>query len=204
MRTASLVLGIVGGIIAILYGLILILGGSILMSSNLWENAYDEWSSSGNWSGSLDSWDTNGDWGDGGWEYHYHVDMPEDVPEWVFTDVIPMGGGIVIGGGILAAVAGIVGIIGGSMAKKRNVAAGIMMIVAGALCMVAFFNFVSLVMLVLGGIFALIKEKQKPAAQYPPAPSYPYGQYPPYPPYQQPYQPQQAPPESPENPPEQQ
>jgi hypothetical protein len=121
------------------------------------------------------------------------------MPEWVVADVFSMGGGIVLGAGVLAAVAGILGLVGGCIVRKKSTAAGVLMIVAGALCLVAFFNFVSMVLLVLGGIFALIKERPRPTAQYHPA--QPYNQYAPYPPYP-PYPPQQPAPPASENPPE--
>jgi hypothetical protein len=78
---------------------------------------------------------------------------------------------------ICSAAAGGLGIAGGVMVRKKNIASGVLFLVAAA---ASYFNFPSLVCFILAGIFAFVKEKPKPIfyPYYPYPPVYPY--YPPY------------------------
>ena len=139
MRTASMILGIIGGTLTMLWGLINVLITGVLLSE-------------------------------------------------LFPTAVTVLLGTVLG--ILGA--GVPGLVGGIIVKRKNVAAGVLMIVSAALSIFAYFNFISIILFVLGAIFALIKEQ--PVNPYPAyfQPPYPYYQYPQYPQYpQQPYPPQQ-------------
>lgn len=136
MRTASMVLGIIGCIVVMLWGLInFIITGFPVMS----------------------------------------VD--------VAVAAALLGVGICIFG------AGILGLIGGIIVKRKNVAAGVVMIIAAVLSIFSFFNVIAIILFVLGAIFALVREK--PVSSYPAysQPVYTYCQDPRYPQYPQyPYQ----------------
>ena len=194
MKTASMVLGIVSGVIAIIFGLALILGSVILMNMGNWDEVAEEWNSTyvdgQDWQEAID--DFIGEWensDNGGWRFRFNIPrgmLPGQIIYWAFST----GGIIVLFGGIVSTIGGIVGLIGGCIVKRKNVAAGVMMIVAAVLCFIGLFNVVSMLMFVLGGIFALVRERPKSAAAFPPSPPpYPYNAYP-LPP-QQPVQPQQ-------------
>jgi TRAP-type C4-dicarboxylate transport system permease small subunit len=170
MRKTSRVLGIVGAAISILFGLLLILGGSMFLNDSLWENAYS--------APGLDR---------------------EAIMEGNST-----AGMVFIGFGIAAITAGILGLVGGIIVKRKNVASGVMMIVAAVISLFTFFNIASMTLFIIGAVMALKREPQVVMAAYlpyPPPPYYypypqQYPQYPPqYPPYPQP--PAQTPPEPP-------
>ena len=122
MRKASMVLGIIGGAICILYILFLILivcFSTLAVPFPTGESA----------------------WGGGG--------MNVDTAGWL-TQVIP-----IIALGILLLVGGL-GLAGGIIVKKRNVLGGVFMLVASVFGIV---TCVSFILLLLGGIFALVKER---------------------------------------------
>lgn len=195
MRTASKVLGIAGGALAILIAVIVLISGIAVMNTvpSIIDDAL-EYSDGFN----FDSDDFNFDNG----EFNF------DNGEFSFDGSFDGYGavqGIVVTGLIfvcvISIIGGVLGIVGGVLAKKKNVVAGVLMLVG---CVLAGFSgwgiFCSIALLV-GGILALVKEKPAQAA-YP----YPYSGYsqqappPPYNPYQQqqqqpynPYQPQQPP-----------
>ena len=78
---------------------------------------------------------------------------------------------------ICSFVAGALGITGGVLVRKKNIVSGILFIVSvGASD--GYFNFPSIICLILAAIFAFVKEKPKPVYPY-----YPYAPYPYYPPY---------------------
>jgi len=73
--------------------------------------------------------------------------------------------------GVLSFIAAALGLIGGIIVKKKNVASGVMMIVAAVLSILAYFNVVSMILFLIGGILALMKEPQKvpsDPSRYPP------------------------------------
>ncbi len=159
MKTASMVMGIIGGSLALLIALFLILGGAAFLNRSLWEfdSGYDDWE----------------------WNTREAMDAGRNV-----------GGGLFITFGVLSAIGGAMGLIAGIIVKKSNVAAGVLMIISAVICLIVFFNFVSMILFILGAVFAFVKEKPQYAAQ--PYPPQPYPPYPPYPPAP-PQQPQDAP-----------
>ena len=159
MRTASMVLGIVGGALAILTGIMFILMGAYFIDGSFFF---------------------------GGFDYYDSLDgFYNSFTSTMFTVYLVLG--------ILTIAAGALGLTGGIIVKKKNVTAGILLIIGAVLT----FS----IPLILAAIFALVKEKepvpaygyapQYPASYYPPqyAP-YP-AQYAPYPPQYTPYPPQQ-------------
>jgi Protein of unknown function (DUF4064) len=138
MKNASMVLGIIGGAIAIVYGLFLVLGGAVFMNTSMWENNYNTSKS-----------------------------MSDVVPESQYIQETTTAGIVFLSFGIGSAIAGALGLIGGIIVKKKNVASAVMMIIAGGLSFLAFYNVLSMILLILGGIFALMKEPQNVMQPYP-------------------------------------
>lgn len=66
---------------------------------------------------------------------------------------------------------GILGLTAAKIMKKRHTAAGVMMIVGAFICVFGFFNVISMVLLVIGSVFAIKPERP---AQAPPQPTVPY------------------------------
>jgi len=138
VKNASMVLGIIGGVVSILLGLFLILGGATFMSESFWENAFSNATSTGD------------------------VQInPEYMQQYKSTGTFFMRLGI------FSSISGIVGMIGGMIVRKMNVAAGVMMLVAAVLNMFVFFNVLSIILFIIGGIFALVREPQSRMPTYP-------------------------------------
>lgn len=182
MRTPSMVLGIIGGVIAILFGLFMVLGGVVFLDDSWWDETYD-----------------TGVVYDGIAYQSYETAESDTIAAAVFITL-----------GACSVASGVLGLAGGCIVKKKNRTAGVMMIIAAVLSAIGFFNLISVVLFILGAVFALKKEPQPmpyppyPYYGYPQYPQYPYPQYPqyPYPQYQYPPQPpvppQQQPPEPPQ------
>jgi hypothetical protein len=136
MKTASMVLGIVGGALSLLGAVYLAVFGTMIFSTLE------------NMTGSLNV-----------------GERVFDIVKTIYTIMsIPMG------------IGGILGLIGGIIVKKKNTAGGVLMIIGTVLTF-------SMLML-LGAIFAFVKEKQPVYPQYapyPPYPQYPGPQNPAYP-----------------------
>lgn len=132
MRTASLVLGIVGGVLAIIFALIFIMGGAFVgnMGSVLGEMGGDGLVIEGN-------------------------DISIDQAVGVAVSSFYILGGLSIVGAVL-------GIVGGAMAKKKNIFAGVLLIVAA---IPSFFTgFIASIIFIIGGILAFIPQKDNQAA----------------------------------------
>ena len=138
MKNTSMVLGIIGGGIAILFGLFLMLGGMMYLNTSTWENMYN--ASTG---------------------------MSDAISKSQYIQLTTTGGAVFLGFGIESVVAGALGLIGGIIVKKKNVAAGVMMLIAAGLSVLVFFNVASMILFILGGIFALKKEPQNVMQPYP-------------------------------------
>ena len=160
MRTTSMVMGIIGGAVAILFGVIFIVLSSTLFGlTSLTDSGFDSFSAS------------------------------------AFESIISTEVTLFTVFGICTIAAGVIGLVGGLIVKRKNIAGGVLLIIAAVLSLC---NMISMVLFILGGVFALKQERQDPV--YYPAP--PYYAYPPYPPYPQPPVPPQNPPI--QNPPGQQ
>lgn len=222
MRTASMVLGIVGGAIALILAIVLFIGSSFVAAVPWSEYNNFDWnySDSSGFDWSTDSSDSSDwEWNDStssdelnnlldslkNNDSDYNTDSLAEVPGVVQN----MVGTVLLVPAICALIAGVLGLIGGIIVKKKNVAAGVLMIISAVLSLISFFNIISMALFIVGGVFALMRDrsKQQPvyAPPYPMPPNYVYPQQPyapqPYTPPVYPPQPQQPAPPS-ENPPE--
>lgn len=135
MRTASLVLGIVGGVLAIIFALVFMLGGAFVNSMG---GALTEMESQG--------WEVESDLGD----------MTIDGATGLAASMFYIVGGASIVGAIL-------GIIGGAMAKKKNIVAGVLLIIAAIPSLFTGLGIIASVLFVIGGILAFIPQKENQA-----------------------------------------
>jgi hypothetical protein len=204
MRTASMVLGIVGGILAIILGIVaLVIAGTadIFILEDSYGNYMDDFN------------DALEKFSDGNYDFDFEYDFNYSY-EWdVATQAARGYVTYLYIAGSLGMIGGILGIIGGAIVKKKNVLAGVFMIIACVLSSLSVWGLFGSVPLLVGGILALIKDKRAQYAAagypYPPYQPNPYeqdGAYNPYaqqvPPQYNPYQPappqynpyQQAPP----------
>lgn len=142
MRKASSVLGIVGGALSLLMALLCVIGGILLMTMD---------------SGSLRS---------------LFFSMSERMdfgPRFLLDWSAYIGGIVLIVFGVIKAACGVLGLVGGLKVKTNNITAGVLMIVAAGVSLLLTAGWLATILLTLGGIFALVKEK--PVA--PPLPSPP-------------------------------
>lgn len=138
MKVASMVLGIVGGVMAIIVAIIFIVMGSVMVSM------------------------------DSGIDFDVQIEksgFPFDRHFWFSGNSDNMAQGIInrigiffLAGGTISFITGILGIVGGAIVRKKNVTAGVLMIIAAVLGASVLFT--------LGAIFALIPDKKaKPALE---------------------------------------
>jgi|GEM_PF-1522359 len=151
MKTASLVLGIIGGVLAIIFAIITMAGGAFMGGAAGYIQGTDEFGST--MDELTDQLEAEG-----------FVIEDGDVNFDALDDAINYGAGAVATGlyiaGILGIVGGILAIVGGALAKKKNVLAGIFMLVAAVPSFFTFLGFLASIVLIIGGILALIPEKQ--------------------------------------------
>ena len=124
-----MVLGIIGGVLAILLALLFIAGGVFfsqafpaLMESNM---DYE-----------MDS------------DYNYSFDNDD-------FEGLDLVGYIYGGLGIVVLIGGVLGLVGGLLVNKNNVLAGVLMLIGGVMIIYLVLLFI---LLLLGGIFALVKD----------------------------------------------
>ncbi len=217
LKTASMVLGIIGGVFALLLAAGLIIGGIACFSVDSWSDLIESGNFSWYYSWNGNTWDSeewkyeldSDDWGIDSDDDSWHVEWDEDEfpADEVASAVVAGVATLLIVTGSFALISGVLGLIGGCIVKNKNSAAGVMMIIAAALSLFAMFNIISMILFIIGGVFAFKKDTPKPAIPYPPYPPYPpqqpyYGnaQYPPYPPQQPYYGNSQYPPYPPQQP----
>ncbi len=148
MKTASLVLGIIGGVLAVIFALIFMLGGAFVNAgASVISEAGNE--ALGELSEQLEGLEVNG----------ADVDLSTlstgvgTVATWFYVI------------GALSIVGAIVGIVGGALVKKKNVVAGILMIVAAIPSFFTGLGIIASILFVIGGILALVSGKESaPAA----------------------------------------
>ena len=194
MRTASMVLGIVGGILAIILGIVtlIITGTADIFTPNsyYYDDFMDEFD---------DALEQFGDKYDFDFEFDYNYDWDDAAQATTRAGITYM-----YIAGTLGIIGGILGIIGGAVVKKKSVLAGVFMIIGCVFSSLSVWGLFGGIPLLVGGILALIKDKraQYAAAGYPyppyqPSPYEQNGAYNPYaqqvPPQYNPYQ--QAPPQ---------
>lgn len=147
MRTASMVLGLVGGCIALILAILFVVGGLMLTSilpdvfdSDLFDEleAYEEF------------------------EDAVDMDLAEETMDFAFN----IGGSFLWIYAALLVISAVAGIVGGIIVKKKNVAAGVVMLVGGVLTLITIWGILSGLLLIAAGILALVKDKNagEPAA----------------------------------------
>ncbi len=142
MKTASRVLGIVGGCIAFIFSAFIILGG--VAFSTIFPN----------------------------------IEFPENDTEIIVNgekiefdnnidkDSYQKAGLVFVGYGSAILFAGILGILGGIFVKKKNIVAGILMLVGSAISFFTLWGIFISLLLLLGGIFALVRDSSNNKTLY--------------------------------------
>ena len=131
MRTISKGLGLAGGCIALILAVIIFLSGAFI--TYMMSELYGDDSFAG-------------------------LKQHEE-----YGDTIDYGlgiGGLVRTFGVILILCGMAGIVGGIIVKKQNIAAGIVMLVASIPALVTVLGILPGLLLLTGGIFALVKEKE--------------------------------------------
>jgi hypothetical protein len=151
MKTASLVLGIIGGVLAIIFAIFFMIGGAVMNSAANYVSEMDDFG------GAMDELTQQ-------LEAEGLTIEDNDVDYSSLDDAINYGAGAVAAGlyiaGILGIIGGIMGIVGGALAKKKNVVAGILMLVAAVPSFFTGLGFIASILFIIGGILALIPDKQ--------------------------------------------
>lgn len=145
MRTASMVLGIVGGCIALIIALFVIFGGIVFVTF-IPNFEYSEFYS---------EFESDNDFHD---DFNFNEEMQESSR---------FGGMIFLIMGSVFFVCGVLGIIGGILVKKKNILSGIFMIISAAVFFFTFWGIIAAILLLLGGIFALVNERNDIPVQQP-------------------------------------
>ena len=185
MRTASMALGIVGGALAIIFSFIFFLSGALV--SNIGPALPDFGDISVDRDHiSFDNdfniaWDEDKDWAD---DFHVTIDNGEvivndgdisagsilkdsaldnlnvkiDTGE-LQTAVLNTVSTVIVILGIVSIVGGGLAIAGGIIVRKKNVMGGVFMLVGGVMSAVTVYGILSMIVLILGGIFAFVPDK---------------------------------------------
>lgn len=135
MRKASHVLGLVGGCLALVCACLYVLGGIFLLAGG------------GNFINEIIHM-TRG-----------FANVPRFPFDWLGGSLVGFGAVIIIFLGIMHVASGILGVVGARSIEKNNIQAGVLMLVGAGLSLLSGFGFIPMVLLLLGGIFALVKEK---------------------------------------------
>ena len=140
MRTASMVLGIVGGCVALVLAILSVLGG--LMLTSILPDMFE-----------TELFDELG-------VYEQVEDVIEaDLAEESILLVTNIGGSFLWIYAALLFICAAAGIAGGIIVKKQNIAAGVLMLVGGVLAIVTVWGILAGALTAAGGILALVKEK---------------------------------------------
>ncbi len=147
MKTASLVLGIIGGALAIIFGIIFIVSGlavnSLFGTTDALDNTLDQLSDQLEADGlAIDSSD---------------IDL-SNVDD-AYNAAIGTGITMIYVVGILSIVGAVLGIVGGAMVKKNNIVAGILMLVAAVPSFFTGLGIIASIVFIIGGILALVSGK---------------------------------------------
>lgn len=137
MRTASMVLGIVGGVLAVIFAIVFIIGGAFV--SNV--------------GSALDS--LANELENQGWEVE-----DNGVSGMVDATAGAVGFGL-WGVGILSIIGAVLAFIGAAKVKKSNVVAGVLMLVASVPSFFTGLGVIASILLIIGGILALVPESKQ-------------------------------------------
>ena len=176
MKTAGLVLGIVGGALSILFSLLFIFGALGLSYFSVYDSEVYE----GQYDGGLaqheefnafsEEYDFNFTFDGNSWDYQFSgSDNPDPIVRssinWALIWMIISGIGGLIGG--------ILGIIGGIIIRSKRIASGVMLIFAAVLSILTILGILSTIILIIACIFAFIEEKPPYGPLPPTTPSVP-------------------------------
>jgi hypothetical protein len=150
MKTASLVLGIIGGALAIIFAIVFMAGGALFGAASNVVGDLDQQFEDAILEGVEDSGvdvdvDLSG------------LDGAANFVTGTFSAWAYIAGGLSIVGAVL-------GIIGAVKVKKSNVAAGILMLVAAIPSFFTGIGFIASIVFIIGGILSLASGKSTPAA----------------------------------------
>lgn len=149
MRKTSFGLGLAGTIIAFLVGVIMLLAG--LLTTSLRQVEWDEISNLND----IDI-DVNDE------DFHFSADTDLNQASDVINIATGIAGAYLIISSTCAIIAGILGIVGICITKKRqNVGAGIMLLVAAILCIPSLWGLHATALFIPAGILAFLKDKHK-------------------------------------------
>lgn len=141
MKTASLVLGIIGGVLAIIFAIIFIGSGALVGSM---AQGIDE---------------LTAQMEEEGWEV-----VEDESVSVLATDVTGAAAGTLLFIGIASIIGAAMGIVGGALAKKKSIIAGILMLVAAIPSFFTGLGIIASVLFIIGGIMALIPQKTEQKA----------------------------------------
>lgn len=136
MKIASLVLGIIGGVLAIIFAIVFIAGGALMGSLT---QGIDKLSAQ------MEAQ---------GWEV-----VKDETASTLVSNAAGVAAGTLWLIGIAGIVGAVLGIVGGALAKKQSVIAGILMLVAAIPSFFTGFGVIASVLFIVGGIFAFIPQK---------------------------------------------
>lgn len=164
MKTAGLVLGIIGGILAIILGFVYILGGiaadAIVGSTDQLSNTLNELDAS--LSELSDQMEAEG-WTVDDSDYGLG-DLTDELEVSGLDSAYDATVGAAITSayifGILAIIGGILGIIGGALIKKKNILAGIFLIIGAITGFFVALGFLASILFIIAAIFAFIPDKK--------------------------------------------
>ena len=145
MRTAGMVLGIIGGSIALIIAVVVFVVALLSFATS----DFIESEVMSDMDGVYEACDA------------YGVEYDSDIIEESLSYGAKTGGYIAIGTGIALFISGILGIVGGAMTKKKHVLAGVFMLISAVLSFITIWGILAGLLLLLGGIFALVKVKPK-------------------------------------------
>ena len=129
MKTASLVLGIIGGVLAVIFAVVFIAGGALMggLTDAITSQVEAE-----------------------GWEV---------VEGQSASAAVEVAAGTLWLIGIASIVGAVLGIVGGALAKKKGVVAGILMVAAAIPSFFTGLGIIASIMFIIGGILAFIPQK---------------------------------------------
>ncbi|MDD5017528.1 MAG: DUF4064 domain-containing protein [Eubacteriales bacterium] len=147
MRIASLVLGIIGSALAIIFALSFILLG--VFSNNAFEavNEMDD-----TFDNVLIQFEDE--------DVQIETNIDFDTMSNIFTGALKP---FLLISGILSIIGGVLGAVGAILIKKYNIAAGILFIVAAVLSFFTLIGIFASILFIVGGILSFIPEKQASA-----------------------------------------
>ncbi|MEX1376508.1 MAG: DUF4064 domain-containing protein [Eubacteriales bacterium] len=151
MRKASMVLGIIGGVLGILAALLSFAMGSLFKSDALTDMMEQ----------SIEIAEADPEFA----EAYGDMDIEYELNSEEFEMGTKMAGGILNGIGIFMVIASVLGIIGAAIVNKNNIAAGVMMLLAGIGLLFTVWGILSFILFLLGGIFAFVKDNSQPEPQ---------------------------------------